>query len=76
MPKIDIKEFFLALSRLKLHETKHVLAGRWALSKKKIRMTSCWLYAQKIQELKERKVWWGDFEDDEVYIILVDGVHC
>jgi hypothetical protein len=75
MPKIDIKEFFLALSWLKLYETKHVLAGRWALGKKKICMT-CQLYAEKIQELKERKVRWGDFEDDEVYIILVDGVHC
>jgi hypothetical protein len=75
MPKIDIKEFFLAFSWLKLYETEHVLAGRWVLSEKKIRMT-CRLYVQKIQELKERKVLWGNFEDDEVFIISVDGVHC
>jgi hypothetical protein len=46
MPNMDIKEFFLALSWFKLYKTEHVLAGRWALSKKKIRMT-CWLYVQK-----------------------------
>jgi hypothetical protein len=75
MPSMDIKEFFLALSWQKLYKTKHVLAGRWALSKKKICVT-CWLCVQKIQELKERKVQWGNFEDNEVFIISVDGVHC
>jgi hypothetical protein len=75
MPNMDIKEFFLALSWLKLYETKHVLVGRWAMSKKNICMT-CWLYVQKIQELKERKVQWGNFEDNEVFVISVDGVHC
>jgi hypothetical protein len=75
MPKIDIKEFFLALSWLELYETEHVLADRWALSGEKIGMT-CWLYAKKIQQLKERKVRWGEFEDNEIHIISVDGVHC
>jgi hypothetical protein len=37
---------------------------------------TCWLYAQKIQELKDYMVWWGDFEVNEVNIMLVDGVHC
>lgn len=75
MPKIDIKDFFLALSWLKLYETENVLAGRWTLSEKTIRNT-CRSYVQKIQQLKESKVLWGEFEDDEVYIISVDGVHC
>jgi hypothetical protein len=75
MPNMDIKEFFLALSWLELYKTKHVLTGRWALREKSIRMT-CQLHVQKIQELKERRVQWGNFEDNEVFIISVDGVHC
>jgi hypothetical protein len=66
---------FLAVNFLCGYDTEHVLAGRWGFGEEKIR-NSCRSYVKFIQALKERKVTWGGFDDGEVFIISVDGVHC
>jgi hypothetical protein len=65
----------LSINWLKLYDTEHVLAGRWGLCEETIR-NKVSNYLNKIQEMKESKVQWGGFEDEEIFIISVDGVHC
>ena len=35
-----------------------------------------WKVAAQIQELKQEKVMFGNFENDPIFIVSVDGVHC
>ena len=58
------------------YNTEHVLAGRWGLRKETIRKKVRGL-TKKIAKLKSKKIRldFGDFDDDEIYIFSVDGVH-
>jgi hypothetical protein len=73
--EMEISHFFMTLNWLRLYDTEHVLSGRWGLSEETIR-NQIKSMSEAIQSLKERKIVWGDFDDDEVFIITVDGVHC
>jgi hypothetical protein len=75
IPDIDATVFFTTINWLKLYDTEHVLSGRWGLNEETIRLRIR-DYVARIQDLKEIKVQWGEFDNDEVFIISVDGVHC
>jgi hypothetical protein len=71
----DTIKFLMTINWLKLYDTEHVMAGRWALREETVRKITR-EYTEKIQQLKATKVQMGGFEDDEIFIISVDGVHC
>lgn len=75
MPKMDTTKFFMTINWLKLYDSEHVLSGRWMLNEDTLRL-QIREYVANIQQLKELKVQWGGFDDDEVFIISVDGIHC
>jgi hypothetical protein len=73
--KPDIVKYMMAVNWLKLYDTEHVLSARWDVSENRLR-DILKQYAAMIQGLKQSKVTWGNFDEDEVFIISVDGVHC
>lgn len=75
-PAIIEKEVLMTLNWLALYDTEHVLAGRWGLHEETIRDKVQGL-TKKIAKLKSKKIRldFGDFDDDEIYIFSVDGVH-
>lgn len=75
MDKRNPSHFLMAINWLKLYDSEHVLAGRWSLNEDTIRI-NVRNYVSKIQQLKQTKVQWGGFDDEEIFIISVDGVHC
>lgn len=74
-PKPDLEKFLMTVSWMKLYETEHVLSGRWGIHENTIRPILK-KNSEAIQRLKETKVVWGDFNEDEVFLLSVDGVHC
>jgi hypothetical protein len=68
-------EFLLSVNWLKLYDSEHVLAGRWKFHEETIRKISK-DYATRIQRMKELKIVWGGFEDDDIFLVSVDGTHC
>ncbi|KAL3912528.1 MAG: hypothetical protein SGARI_001109, partial [Bacillariaceae sp.] len=73
--KLDAATFLMAMNWLKLYDTEHVLAGRWLQDEKTIRNKICDMVLT-IQKLKASKVVWEKFDEGEVFVISVDGVHC
>jgi hypothetical protein len=73
--KPNIVKFMMSISWLKLYETEHVLSARWDYSENRVR-AAVKEYATMVQGLKKTKVVWGNFDEEEVFIISVDGVHC
>ena len=73
---INEKEVLVALNWLFCYNTEHVLAGRWGLHEETIRDKVQGL-TKKIAKLKSKKIQLdvGDFDDDEIFIFSVDGVH-
>jgi DDE superfamily endonuclease len=71
----ELTRFLMTINWLKLYDTEHVLSGRWDLHENTIRpaLKNC---SESIQSLKGTKVVWGTFDEDEVFLITVDGVHC
>ena len=67
--------FLMTLNWLKLYDREHVLAGRWKLDEKTIR-DRVKRTVKLIQALKHTKITWENYDDDELWIISVDGVHC
>ena len=65
---LDAKDFFMAISWLRLYDTEHVMAGRWGLSEEIIR-NRVKRHTLAIQALKEKKIFYDDnlFGDDEVF---------
>jgi hypothetical protein len=72
---ISINRLLMAMNFLKGYDTEHVLSGRWKLNEKDIRESNRSVVIV-IQCLKEKKVVWGGWEDDEIFIGSVDGVNC
>jgi hypothetical protein len=75
-PSIIKKEVLMTFNWLALYDTEHVLAGRWGLHEETIR-EKVHDITKKIAKLKSMKIRldFEDFDDDEVYIFSVDGVH-
>ena len=65
----------MAMNFLKGYDTEHVLSGRWKMDEREIRESNR-IVLREIQGLKEKKVVWGDWEEDEIFIGSVDGVNC
>ena len=73
-PKIFLKDAFMTLNWFKGYDTRPVLAGRWGSCEDYIG-PKVKEYAKKIQSLKEKKIRFGEFDPNEIFIITVDGVH-
>jgi hypothetical protein len=73
--RIQANRLLMALNFLKLYDLEHVLAGRWGINEKTLRELNRDT-VKAIQDQKEKKVVWGDWEDEDIFIISVDGVHC
>ena len=73
-PQAKLKDILLAFNWLKLYDTEHVLAGRWGYCEDNIR---CKVkeYVRRIQFLKHKKIVFGGFDENEVFIVSVDGVN-
>jgi hypothetical protein len=75
MPDIDAAKLLMTINWLKLYDTEHVMTGRWGFREETVRNLTR-KYIETIHQLMPTKVRWGGFEDEEVFIISVDGVHC
>ncbi len=66
----------MTINWVKLYDTEHVMAGRWAFCEETVRSITS-KYTEMIHQLMPIKVLrWGGFDEEEVFIISVDGVHC
>jgi hypothetical protein len=74
-PRLSLKEFFMGVNFLKVYDTEGVMAGDWDYDEKTIRVKVRKL-TNSIAGLKDQKIVFGDFEDDEIFWISIDGVHC
>ena len=75
MAKIDPTKLLMTINWLKLYDTEHVMAGRWGLREETVRRNIL-EYTKRIQDMTPAKVQFGGFDEDEVFILSVDGVHC
>jgi hypothetical protein len=73
--RVQPNRLLMALNFLKLYDTEHVLSGRWKLNEKTLRELNRET-VKIIQDQKEKKVVWGQWDEDEIFIVSVDGVHC
>lgn len=74
LEKNDINSFLMTMNWLKCYDVEHNLAGRWGLGEEYIR-NKVKEISKFIQQLKETKIVWGGFGEEEVFIASVDGVH-
>ena len=73
--RMEASNLFMALNWLRIYDNEHVLAGRWMLDEKTIR-TRVRKTVTAIQGLKDIKIKWEEYDDDEMWVVSVDGVHC
>ena len=71
----SLKYFFLCLSWLKDYATESILAGRWNLDEKTIRLWTEY-YGECLQILCEGKVKLPDDWGSDTFVGVVDGTHC
>ena len=73
-----IKYLFLSLHWLKAYPRYVQLEGAWDICPEVIGKYTK-EYAKSIQHLKKYKVKWfeeGDIDDDDIFLVSVDGIHC
>jgi hypothetical protein len=51
------------------------LSGRWKIDEKLLRKSIRQTVLQ-IQGLKNKKIIWGEWSNEEIFVVSVDGVHC
>jgi len=71
----NLREFLMTMNWLKCYPTEGIMAGDWNLNEKTIR-TKVKVHSQSIAALKAKKILFGNFEDDDVFVVSVDGIHC
>lgn len=68
-------DLFISLSFAKMYNTEEVHARNWRVWSNKVKnCVKC--YFRKIQLLKSKKIYIGNFENETIYTFTVDGVHC
>ena len=73
--RVTCNRILMTLNFLKLYDTEHVLPGRWKLDERLLREIIRETL-DRLQQLKEKKIVWGDWEDEDIFVVSVDGVHC
>ena len=76
--KFNLKYFFLTLYWFKAYPRYIQIEGPWDVCPEII-AASVKLYGKTIRLLKEKKIKWfedGEIDDDDIFMISVDGVHC
>lgn len=70
----ELRYLLLTLYWLKSYDTLIIMSGWWQLHPDTITKWT-WKFVSLIQKLKPEKVKW-EFEQDTIFLISVDGVHC
>ena len=70
-----LSHLMMTLCWLKLYETKHVMSGRWGFGEEFCRDTVK-VIALRLQCLKAKKIKFGPFDPNRIYLGTVDCVHC
>ena len=73
-PKTQLVYFMLTLNWFNLYDVEHVLAGKWNFCEEHIGQ-KLKEYARMIQSLKDEKIVFDGWEDDECHIVTADGVN-
>lgn len=68
----SVDNFLIALHFLKRYNTEAERESRWQRSDRYLRDTG-WYYVRKIQALKANKIVWENGENDDIWIMTVDG---
>jgi hypothetical protein len=71
---VDLKGLLMALNWLKLYDPEEVLAARWGISEKNLRV-KIRTYVEMIASLEDEMIEFGPF-GEEIFIATVDGTHC
>ena len=71
---VELKYFLMTLNWIKLYKTETQLSGPWGYCEDHVR-AKCKEYAKMIQSLKEDKIVFDGFEEDEIHWITVDTVN-
>lgn len=69
------RDFLLGMNFLKAYPLEGQMSGHWDWDEKTVREKAR-AYSLWISEMKQFKIVFGDFEDDDVLFISIDGVHC
>jgi hypothetical protein len=76
--KFDIHYLFLTLFWFRSYLKYPQIEGPWKVCPQTIGEKII-IYAEAIQRLKKHKVKWfedGDYDDEEIFLVSVDGIHC
>ena len=71
---VELQYFLMTLNWIKLYKTETQLSGPWGFCEDHVR-AKCKEYAKMIQSLKEDKIVFDGFEEDEIHWITVDTVN-
>ena len=74
-PDLQYKKALMTLHWLKAYPTERQLSGTWGYGDLKLIRETCKDYARKMASLKEKKIVFGGFDEDETFVFGVDGVH-
>jgi hypothetical protein len=69
-----LSHLMMTLCWLKLYETEHVMSGRWGFGEEFCRDTVKHV-ATRLQRLKAKKIKFGPFDSERIYLGTVDCVH-
>ncbi len=69
-----LSHLMMTLCWLKLYETKHVMSGRWGFGEEFCRDTVK-VFALRLQCLKAKKIKFGPFDPNRIFLGIVDCVH-
>ena len=75
LEKLKPKYFLMALNHLCKYPMEDEQEGPWDLSPKQARQW-VWYFVKKIQALKEERIVWPEDWGNDIWIIMVDGMHC
>jgi hypothetical protein len=74
--ELELSGILLVMNWFKLYDTASVLSGRWGYHEETCRKRAKQIIAGMIHSLKEEKIKWIEFDDNETFWISMDGVHC
>lgn len=74
-PKIRFKYILMAMHWLKVYGTERQMSGTWGYGDLKHIRETVKDHVRKIASLEKDKIVFGGFDDGEIYVIGLDGVH-
>ena len=75
LPLQTLQDILMTLNWLKAYPTEGTMAGVWDRDEKTIRK-KVRAGVRLIASLKETKIRFEDFKEEEIFVVSVDGIHC